>query len=166
MNRLMVSACGAMVLAVMSAAPSAQQPAPRGSAVGALPRVTQAPVAAATGTKSVGTVRDIMLSMVMPSSDVVFGAGAEEPKSEVDWEKLRINAIELAESANLLMIGSRVRDRADWLKMARAQLDTAEAVARLAAARKVEGLSDASDKVYETCPACHNKYWADRNAPR
>ncbi len=95
-----------------------------------------------------------------------FAAGAEEPKTDADWTKLRLNAIELAESANLLMIGSRVRDRADWMKMARAQLDAAEAVLRLAAAKKVTGLADASDKAYDTCTGCHNKYWPDRNTPR
>ena len=38
--------------------------------------------------------------------------------------------------------------------------------AKLAAAKKVDGLSDASDKAYETCTTCHNKYWADRNNPK
>lgn len=138
----------------------AQQPAApsRGAAPAA-----QRPTPAAPGTKSVGSVRDIMRSMVVPSSEVVFGAGAEAPKSAADWETLRLNAVELAESANLLMIGSRVRDRADWLKMARAQLDAAEAVVRLADTQKVDGLSEASDVTYETCTACHNKYWTDRN---
>jgi hypothetical protein len=161
MTRVIASAC-VVAIAALTVAVSAQQPAARGRATGSA-TAGSAPAVAATGTKSVGTVRDIMLSMVMPASDVVFNAGAEEPKTEADWEKLRLNAIELAESANLLMIGSRVRDRGDWIKMARAQLDTAEAVVRLAAAKKVDGLSDASDKVYETCPVCHNKYWADRN---
>ena len=133
---------------------------------GATPRITTPAAPPAGGTKTIGTVRDIMLSMVMPSSDVVFNAGAEEPKTDADWDKLRLNAIELGESANLLMIGSRVRDRGDWLKMARAQLDAAEAVVRLAAMKKVDGLSDASDKAYETCTTCHNKYWADRNKPK
>jgi len=104
-----------------------------------------------------------MRSMTVPSSDVVFGAGAEPPTTPEGWETLRLNAVELAESANLLMIGSRVRDRADWLRMARAQLDAAEQVVRLAQARKQEGLAEASDKTYDTCTACHNKYWAERN---
>ncbi len=140
MNRLWGSLCLTFI-AAMCVALSAQQPG---------------------GTKAVGSVRDIMLSMVAPSSDVVFGAGADEPKTDADWTKLRLSAVELAESANLLMIGSRVRDSGDWMKMARAQLDAAEAVVRLASEKKVDGLSDASDKVYETCTTCHNKYWADR----
>ena len=121
---------------------------------------------AGEGPRVVGSVRDIMRQMVMPSSDVVFGAGAEEPKTDADWEKVRLNAVQLAESANLLMLGSRVRDRGDWLKFAKATVDAGDAVAKLAAAKKVDGLSDASDKAYETCTTCHNKYWADRNNPK
>lgn len=153
-----------LILVVGSVTMAAQQPAAQGRARGAAPAAPAA--AASTGPKAIATVSEIMTTMVMPSSDVVFAAGAEEPKTDADWRKLRVNAIELAESANLLMIGSRVRDRADWLKMARAQLDAAEAVVRLATAKKTDGLADASDKVYETCPACHNKYWADRNKPQ
>jgi hypothetical protein len=104
-----------------------------------------------------------MRSMTVPSSDVVFGAGAEPPATPEAWETLRLNAVALAESANLLMIGSRVRDRADWLTMARAQLDAAEQVVRLAEARTRAGLAEASDKTYDTCTTCHNKYWAERN---
>jgi hypothetical protein len=127
---------------------------------------TAAPAGAPPEARAVGTVHDIMVAMVMPSSDIVFNAGADEPKTDADWEKLRLAAIELAESANLLMIGSRVRDRSDWLAMAGAQRDAAETVVRLAAEKKVDGLADASDKAYETCTTCHNKYWADRNTPR
>lgn len=121
---------------------------------------------AGEGPRVVGTVRDIMRQMVMPSSDVVFGAGAEEPKTDADWEKVRLNAVQLAESANLLLMGSRVRDRGDWVKFANATVDAADAVVKLAAAKKSDGLAEASDKAYETCTTCHNKYWADRNAPK
>lgn len=122
--------------------------------------------AGAPGPRAVGSVGDIMKSTVNRSSEVVFAAGAEAPKTDADWETLRLNAVELAESANLLMIGSRVRDQRDWLAMAKAQLDAAEAVVKLAAAKKTDGLSDASDKAYETCTTCHNKYWANRNDPK
>ncbi len=116
--------------------------------------------------RTVASVADIMRGIVTPASDVVFGAGGEAPKTDADWEKLRLNAALLADSANLLTMGTRLRDGTDWVKMARAQLDAAEAVVRLAAVKKAEGLSEASDKAYETCTDCHNKYWADRNNPR
>lgn len=121
---------------------------------------------AADGPRAIGSVRDVMVSMVMPASDVVFNAGAEPPKAAADWETLRRNAIILAESANLLMIGTRVRDRADWLTMAQAQRDAAEAVVKAATAKDAAALGEAGDKAYETCTACHNKYWASRNQPK
>ncbi len=164
MNRVVLCLCVVLVGIVTAPVLRAGPAQARGGAVA--PRGAAPPVSAPagqSGTKVVGSVRDIMLSMVMPASDAVFGAAADEPKTDAEWSTLRLNAVELAESANLLMLGSRVRDRADWMKMARAQLDAAETVVRLASMKRVDGLSDASDKVYETCSACHNKYWADRN---
>lgn len=113
--------------------------------------------------RAVASVSDIMRAIVVPTSEVVFSAGAEPPATNEAWEALRLNAVSLAESANLMMIGARARDRGDWMRMARAQLDAAEAVVRLAVARSTEGLADASDKTYDTCTDCHNKYWTDRN---
>lgn len=122
--------------------------------------------AAADGLKAIGSVHDVMVAMVMPASDAVFNAGAEPPKAAAEWETLRHNAIILAESANLLMFGTRVRDRGEWMTMALAQRDAAEAVAKAATAKDAAALSEAGDKAYETCTTCHNKYWANRNQPK
>ncbi len=163
MKQLLASVCLVLVTTIAATTHAAAPPAAQGAAAKPTAAATES---ASAGTKVVGSVRDVMLSMVMPSSEVVFNAGADAPKTDADWDALRLNAVELAESANLLMIGSRVRDRAEWMTMARAQLDAAEAVVRLATAKKVEGLSEASDKAYETCTTCHDKYWADRNKPK
>ena len=75
MVRFVKFAVGAVLLSGVMV--SAQQPAGEG------PRV-------------VGSVRDIMRQMVMPSSDVVFGAGAEEPKT--DRKSTRLNSSHMSES--------------------------------------------------------------------
>jgi hypothetical protein len=157
----MFAAMSAAMFGLLSMRMGAQAPAPRGP--GSLPAAGRPAASTSTGAKVVGSVRDIMTGLVMPTSDIVFAAAAEAPTTDAQWETLRLNAVLLAESANLLTIGSRARDRGDWLKLARAQLDAAEAVVRLARAKKTEGLSEASDMLYETCPTCHNKYWANRN---
>ncbi len=118
------------------------------------------------GPKAIASVRDVMVGMAMPASDVVFNAGAEPPKTPAEWDSVRRNAAILAESANLLLIGTRVRDRGDWIRMATAQRDAAESVVKAATAKDAAALADAGDKAYETCTTCHNKYWADRNQPK
>jgi hypothetical protein len=108
--------------------------------------------------KTVATVGDIMKTMTIPFSNAVFEAGAEAPKDAAGWEAVRGQAVALAEAGNLLMIGSRAKDRAAWMKYSRAQVDAAEAVAKAAVAKNADGLSSAADALYETCANCHKDY--------
>ena len=71
---------------------------------------------------------------------------------------MRGQAVALAEAGNLLMLGSRAKDRAAWVKYSRAQVDAAEAVAKAAVAKNADQLSTAADALYETCAACHKDY--------
>ena len=114
--------------------------------------------AAADGIKPVASVVEIMQTMTIPFSNAVFEAGSETPKDDKAWEAVRGQAIALAEAGNLLMLGSRAKDRAVWMKFSRAQVDAAEAVAKAAAARNADQLSDAANALYETCAACHKVY--------
>lgn len=63
------------------------------------------------------TIKDLMLSIVDPSADVVWlsvttvmsqsGTVETAPKSDEDWAKVRQGAVTLAEAANLLMMPGR-----------------------------------------------------------
>ena len=110
--------------------------------------------------RPIATVIEIMKTMTIPFSKAVFEAGGEAPKDDKSWEAVRGQAIALAEAGNLLMLGSRAKDRAAWVKFSRAQVDAAEAAAKAAAARNADQLSAASDALYETCSGCHKVYMA------
>ena len=122
------------------------------------PKAPARPAAAAMSVKPVATVGEIMQLMTIPLSNAVFEAGGEPPKDDTSWDEVRGKAIALAESGNLLMLGSRAKDRAAWMKFSRAQVDAAEAAAKAAAAKDGDQLSAASDALYETCAACHKVY--------
>jgi mono/diheme cytochrome c family protein len=111
-----------------------------------------------SGVKTVASVMDVMKTMTIPFSNAVFEAGAEPPKDDASWEAVRSQAVALAEAGNLLMLGSRVRDRAAWMKISRAQVDAAEAAAKAASSKNAEQLAVAADSLYETCAACHKDY--------
>jgi hypothetical protein len=115
---------------------------------------------AATGVKTVASVGEIMQIMTIPFSNAVFEAGGDAPKDDKAWDAVRGQAVALAEAGNLLMIGSRAKDHAAWMKFSRAQVDAAEAAARAAAAKNADQLSAASDALYETCAGCHKVYMA------
>ncbi len=134
------------------AAWSQQAPAPA-----ARPR----PAASAPGVKGVATSMQIMKTMTIPFSDVVFMAGSEPPKDQKGWTQVQEQAIALAEAGNLLMVGGRSKG-APWMRMARAQVDAAEAAARAAAAKNGDQLSSAADTLYETCANCHKQYMPNR----
>jgi hypothetical protein len=108
--------------------------------------------------KTYANTAQIMRTMTVPLSDAVFAAAGEAPKDDAGWQRVEEQALALAEVGNLLMSGSRVVDRADWIKMAQAQIDAAEAIVKAAAARNAEELSTKGDALSETCAACHNKY--------
>jgi hypothetical protein len=119
---------------------------------------TANPAAAVGGVKPIATVLEVMKTMTIPFSNVVFEAGGEPPKDDKGWEAVRGQAIALAEAGNLLMLGSRAKDHAAWMKFSRAQVDAAEAAAKAAAAKSADQLSSASDALYETCAGCHKVY--------
>jgi len=125
------------------------------------PRGAASPAAAASQIKPVATIGEIMTLMTIPLSNAVFEAGGEAPKDDKSWEAVRGQAIALAESGNLLMIGSRAKKSAAWMKFSRAQVDAAEAAAKAAAAKNADQLSAASDALYETCAECHKVYLAN-----
>src|SRR4051794_16050558 len=46
-----------------------------------------------SGIRPVASVMQIMNTMVIPSSEVVFDAGGNPPKSDTEWEKVQNNAL-------------------------------------------------------------------------
>ena len=70
--------------------------------------LTQAPAA---NLKSVGTMSELMIELIFPTSNEIFYVGRDEKKTEKDWGDLRRNALALAESANLLMAENRAKDQ-------------------------------------------------------
>ncbi len=111
-----------------------------------------------TGVRTVGTTLQIMHAIVKPASDAVFAAGGEAPKDAKGWTDVEHQAVALAESGNLLMLGDRVKDQADWMKMSRALVDAAAVAMKAAQAKNADAMSMASDAVYDTCENCHMRY--------
>ena len=104
------------------------------------------------------TVKDVMTTMTVPASDVVFAAASEPPPDERGWEALRRGAQMLADSGALLMKPELARDGGPWMEQAAEMVREAEATRRLAEAKDRQALEAASDRVYAVCEACHARY--------
>ncbi len=155
MNGLLVAAAFTL-LATGVAAQQGGGGAP--ASVRAAPRVQSRPRAPAA-IKAVGTVRDVMIGIIEPSSELVFDAASSTPQQPERWTALENAALMLAESANLLLIGGRARNEAEWARRATALRETSETALRAARAKDAAAIETASDEVYQTCAGCHKTYF-------
>ena len=138
------------------------------------------------------TIIELMDSIVMPSAQVVWDAVAYEvsaagetvtgPKTDEDWQKIRWSAVELAESANLLMVPGRAvnlpgavagegelapaaiaelieKQRAAWIGYAHVLHEAAMESVRAIDAKDTEGVSNAGGTIDAACESCHRQFW-------
>jgi hypothetical protein len=129
---------------------------------------TQTPVAQPPPSRPVGTMSELMVRLVYPTSDSIFYIETKTPASDGEWNKLQTDALVLAESANLLMMPGRARDNDRWMTDSRLLLDVATAAFKAAKNRDVPALSALNEQLNASCTTCHRDYRPNyrRGAPR
>ena len=130
--------------------------------------------------KQVANVQDLMESLVAHMAEDVFASvatvvdekGIHEifPKNDEEWMEVAYAAMGLAETGNLLMMESRVNEKAkdsreDWIKLSQQLTERSVAAAERAKAKDAEGLLEAGGNIYEVCRDCHMKYIPDSAPP-
>jgi hypothetical protein len=141
-----------LLLSVLTAAAWAQAPAPH--------------KAAPPSDRPVGTMSDLMVHMIYPTSDAVFYITTRVPKTDEQWAALQAQTLTLAESANLLMMPSRARGRDQWIKDAKLMLDVGTAAFKAAKAKDLAALEALSDQLYESCVTCHKDFRPNYGKPK
>ena len=111
-----------------------------------------------TGVRTMANVRQLHELLISPASDAVFNASTDPPTDDKGWTAARNQALILAESSNLLMVGSRVRDNMNWMKMSRALVDAAALAANAAEKKDAKALESAADAITIACMDCHRPY--------
>lgn len=91
---------------------------------------------------------------------VITARGTEEvgPKTAAEWTAVRNAAVLLAESGNLLMMPPRAQAGPEWMRAARALVDTSEAAMRAADARDRDRLFEIGGDINDACMSCHYHY--------
>lgn len=184
--RLFVVCYAALCLGVMATACSSPKPAP-----------PSPPVLKLWGDlKPVVSVKELMRDMIDPASDYVFdsvsvvtskkGVVDTQPKTEADWEKIRIGAVTLAEGAYLLKIPRPFAPPGDennstgpdpeelspaqitakleadpvlWNAKIEALRNVGLEVLDIVKRKDVNELWDAGDNLDRACESCHVAYW-------
>jgi hypothetical protein len=111
-----------------------------------------------TGVRTLANVLQLHELLISPASDAVFNAASEPPTDAKGWTAARNQALVLAEASNLLMVGSRVRDNGNWMKMSRALVDAAALAASAAEKKDAKALAAATDSITVACMECHRPY--------
>jgi hypothetical protein len=126
--------------------------------VAAAAGLAQAPSGEVPGIKSVGTMSELMVNLIYPTSDQIFYVSRDEQKSAKDWAELKNNALMLAESANLLMAPNRARDNDRWMKDAKLLWEVGNKAFIAAKAKDLPAIEALNAEVYEACQSCHEHY--------
>ena len=106
-----------------------------------------------------------MEASVEPASNTVFDAAAwvngvqvGGPKTDDDWKLVQANALMLAETGNLLLMGPRMKDQGGWVIRTQAMMDAANEAAKAAEEKNTEAIFNAGTKIYQACTGCHVQY--------
>jgi hypothetical protein len=155
--------------------------------------------AAGAGFLPQATVVEIMDSMVMPSAQVLWDAVSYEsgpngdvivtPETDEAWQKLRWNAVTLAESANALLIPGREvnvagaqsaaadqelsapqikalinKDHDAWIAHAHVLHEAAMQAIAAIDAKDGEQISEVGGAIDSACEGCHLQFWYPQQA--
>jgi hypothetical protein len=146
-----------LLIFLLAASAMAAQ-APSNSAGPNTSATAAAPAEEGPNLRSVGTMSEVMLEMIFPTSNELFYVGRNEDKTQKDWNDLRNNMLMLAETANLLMADNRAKDKDQWMKDAKLLRDVATKAFKMAKVKDLEGLKALNDEAYESCQSCHVHY--------
>ena len=123
--------------------------------------------------ENVASTREIMTSMIIPSSNALFAAN--EKATDAEWAELRKNALLLAEAGNLLMTPGRIANThtkaalktgtkgsgnpAAWNQAAKDMRNAGKLALEAIDKRDTELLAgDVADGILASCSNCHDKY--------
>jgi hypothetical protein len=126
------------------------------------------PVAETLVTTPVASIKQIMNGIVLPDAFVIYeavgtkssAAGVEEiaPQNDAEWAKVANAAAAIIESGNLLLMGNRVLDKGDWIKMTHDFMEQGKLALKAAEAKDKDGIVSAGGDLNTTCDNCHAKY--------
>tara|TARA_Y100001970_G_scaffold281484_1_gene392361 strand:- start:4415 stop:4837 length:423 start_codon:yes stop_codon:yes gene_type:complete len=109
------------------------------------------------------TVKEIMNTMITPTTATIWGAYELENDSE--WQEVKNAAIAVIGAGNLLFIGGSAQGEAllarevEWQEFNRQMIEAAQEVIAAVDRKDEEALfTIGNDKLYPPCESCHQRY--------
>jgi len=126
----------------------------------------QANSSASGNIQPVGTMSDIMVSMVYPAANnILLAAYRGGPQDDKEWLSVQRNAVLLAESGNVLLMRAPAGGQSDWAKDAKILVDAGAAAYKAARAKDANALLAVAQPLNATCTSCHKQYRANLAGP-
>ena len=116
--------------------------------------------------KPYGNLKQVMRSVALPNSDIIFGVPQNLPKTDMDWQKVINAAIAIEETENLIMIPGRIRSNgqpvpvqnADYAKYAAALAPAGRDCLKASLIKSPDAVSNCTDSLSQACDNCHKVY--------
>jgi mono/diheme cytochrome c family protein len=106
----------------------------------------------------VANMSKLMVDLIYPVSNDMFYLFREPPKNDVEWNRVKMSALALAESANLLMAPERAYDDEGWMDDSKLLLDVGRKFYAAAEAKNAEAINDLTQELNDACVQCHMDY--------
>ena len=113
-------------------------------------------------------MHDFMAHLLTPASEAIWessgyviteeGEFSLEPTNEEEWERVLYGAKVITESASLLSIPSRSKNRNEWIVFAGLLEEVGQKAFDAAERKDVDALFDIGAELYQVCVACHQVY--------
>jgi cytochrome c556 len=121
---------------------------------------------AATDIQPVGTMSDVMMSMVYPAANnLLLSIYRGGPQDDKDWTTAKRNAVLLAESGTVLLARGPAGGQGDWAKDAKMLVDAGAAAYKAAGAKDTNAFLAVAQPLNAACTTCHKQYRAYIAAP-
>lgn len=113
-----------------------------------------------------GNLKQVMRSVPLPNSDIIFGVQSKPPKSDADWQAVENAAVAIEETTTLILEPGRLRSNgrpvpvqaADYIKYAQALVPAGAKCLKAAQMKNAEAVGDCTDLLSEACDNCHKVY--------
>jgi hypothetical protein len=113
-------------------------------------------------------MHDFMAHLLTPASEAIWessgyviteeGEFSLEPTNEKEWERVLYGAKVITESASLLSIPSRSKNRNEWIVFAGLLEEVGQKAFEAAERKDVDALFEIGAELYQVCVACHQVY--------
>ena len=108
--------------------------------------------------QNVGTMSQLMVDIIYPTSDDIFYIERTPPSNDAEWGRIQRSALMLAEAGNLLMLPGRARDQDGWIKDARLLVEAGNAAYKAAKAKDLAAVVALNEQLVTSCTTCHRQY--------